>query len=97
MNISEEQFRIINIIREIRNDNKLSQAGLAHILKISSGAIGNIESTKYKQKYTLKEIYNVCQEFKIPIEKIFLTEEELKVGNTKIIELLIKKIISYEE
>ena len=92
---TELQLNIINIIRELRLDNNLSQAGLGDVIGVSYGMIGNIESTKYPQKYTLKQIYTICEHFEYPVEKIFLDGEDLKKSKTEIIKILITKIIEY--
>lgn len=89
------QLEIINRIRNLRIDNDLSQAGFSDILDISYGLVGNIESTKYEQKYTLKQIHKACEYFQYPIENLFLTEEELKKNKSEIIKILIKKLIEY--
>ncbi len=90
------QLQVINTIRELRNDNALSQAGLADILGISYGLIGNIESPKYSQKYTIKQLYELAKFFDVPFEKLFLTDEEMKGNKRNIIDLLIKKIAEYD-
>jgi putative transcriptional regulator len=92
---TELQLNIINVIRNIRYDNNMSQGGLGDILGISYGMVGNIESTKYKQKYSLKQINKICEEFNYSLENIFLTEDELKKSKNEIIKLLITKIIEY--
>jgi putative transcriptional regulator len=89
------QLQVINIIRELRQANELSQAGLSDVLNISYGLIGNIESTKFDQKYTLKQLQQACNHFNYPFTKLFLTEKELSKTNDEIIELLINKIIEY--
>ena len=93
---TDTQLRVINIIREYRNDNDLSQAGLADILGISYGMIGNIESPKFSHKYTISQLYKASEFFKIPFELIFMTEEEAKLSKRNVIDLLINKIIEYD-
>ena len=68
---------------------------LSDILNVSDGQIGNIESSRFQHKYTLKQIYTFCTFINYPFEKVFLSDEELASKNS--IALLIKKIIQYEE
>ncbi len=93
---TELQLRVINLIREFRNDNDLSQAGISDVLGISYGLIGNIESSKYSHKYTINQLYLLANHFEIPFETLFLTEEEIKMNKRNVIDLLIKKIVEYD-
>ncbi len=93
---TELQLKVINIIREYRNDNDLSQAGLADILEISYGLVGNIESTKFSQKYTISQLYKLADSFDIPFERLFLTEEETNKSKRNVIDLLMSKIVEYD-
>lgn len=90
------QNEIINKIRRLREDHHYSQDNIATLLGLSNGHIGNIESLKKPHKYTLNQIFKICQEFNYPIEQIFLEEEDYKV-NIDIISNLITKIIQYEQ
>ena len=93
---TEYQQKIIDLIREYRNNNELSQAGLADILDISYGLVGNIESPKFSQKYTLKQLYKLSVFFDIPFESIFLKEDECNMNKREVIDLLIKRITEYD-
>lgn len=91
------QLEIINKVRNLRELNQCSQAQLAQYLGVSNGQIGNVESTKYPQKYTLPQLYKICKLFDTPIQHLFIEEHEYANNNIDIINLLIKKIIQYEE
>lgn len=93
---TELQLKVINIIREYRNDNDLSQAGLSDILEISYGLIGNIESHKFSQKYTINQLYLLAKHFEIPFEVLFITEDEANMSKRNVIDLLIEKIAEYD-
>ena len=95
MKNTEFQIEIINKVRKMREANKYSQIQLANYLGLSDGQIGNIESLKYPQKYTLSQLYRICKLFRTPIEHLFTDNEYAK--NIDIIDLLIQKIIEYEE
>lgn len=82
-------------IRKLRLERNISQMALSDILDVSDGQIGNIESSRFQHKYTLKQIYTFCTFINYPFEKVFLSDEELASKNS--IALLIKKIIQYEE
>lgn len=96
MRKTEYQIEIINKVRRLREANQYSQIQLANHLGVSDGQIGNIESLKYPQKYTLSQLYRICKLFKSPIEHLFITDEEY-LKNIDIVDLLIQKIIHYEE
>lgn len=93
---TEIQLKVIDLIREYRNNIELSQAGLADILEISYGLIGNIESPKFAQKYTINQLYRLTKFFEIPFETLFLEEDESNMSKRKVIDLLIKKISEYD-
>ena len=95
MKKTDFQLDIIHIIRKLRNDKHLSQAGLSDILNISYGLIGNIESAKYEHKYTIEQLAKICKYFDYPFEKLFLKEEELVQNTRKTIDLLRDRIIKY--
>lgn len=96
MKKSEYQNYIINKVRRLREERQCSQENIATLLGLSNGHIGNIESPKKIHKYTLNQIFKICQEFNYPIEQIFLEEEDY-VANIDIVSNIIKKIIQYEE
>lgn len=89
------QDAVIQKIRKLRTERNISQSALSNILNISSGQIGNIESPRFRHKYTLKQIYTFCKYIKFPFELIFLTEQEAKSANNK--DLLIERIIEYDQ
>jgi len=89
------QNDIIHMIRTIRTDHNISQKMLAQILGVTPGQVGNIESPHSPNKYTLAQIFCICNEFNISIKNIFIQENEYN-QNEDIINLLISKIIKYE-
>lgn len=89
------QDEIIQKVKSLRTEHNISQLALSNLLEISSGQVGNIESPRFQHKYTLKQIYTFCIHIGYPIERIFLTEEEISAPNH--IDLLIQKIIEYDE
>ena len=91
---SETEILIIQKIKALRIERNISQLALSHILGVSDGQIGNIESPRFQHKYTLKQIYDFCKFIDYPFEKVFLTDDELDADNKT--ELLIERIISYE-
>lgn len=92
---TEIQINIIQKIKRLRIERKISQITLSDILCISSGQVGSIESPRFQHKYTLKQIDKFCSFINYPFERIFLTEEELSQSNST--QLLIKRIIEYDE
>lgn len=92
LNKTKFQIEIINRIRDLRIKNKVSQTKLADYLNIGSGQIGNIESPKFKHKYTLKQLYLISEMFNVTFDYL-LTGEECSLST----KLLIKYLISYDE
>lgn len=58
-----EQF-VINSVKERRIKEDISQAQLAHLLDVSEGFIGNVESPKYRAKYNLNHLNALARIFK---------------------------------
>lgn len=92
---SEYQNSIILKLRKFREEFGYSQKDIAAILGISPGQLGNIESPKAANKYTLSQIFILCNTFNTPIEQIFIEDDEF--GSKDIINLLISKIVKYGE
>lgn len=92
---SDYQNTIILKIRKLREEFGYSQKDVAEILGISPGQLGNIESSKAPNKYTLSQIYTLCNTFHTRIEQLFIDDDEY--GSRDIINLLITKIIQYGE
>lgn len=88
------QLYVVNKIKKIREQQGYSQARLATLLGISYGQMGNIESIRTPHKYTLSQIYQISIIFKVPIEQLFMEDqEEVSPPNYNYI---ISKIIQYE-
>ena len=93
---SDYQIFIITRLRKLREEHGYSQKDLAAFLGISNGQMGNIESPRAANKYTIKQIFLICSEFKYPIEQIFLENEDFE-KRKDIISLLMTHIIRYGE
>lgn len=91
---SDYQNHIIHRIRQLREERGYTQGKIASVVGISNGQIGNIESPKAPHKYTVAQIQQICKEFKIPIEHIFLEDDDF-AKDVNIISLLIDKIVQY--
>lgn len=89
MEKSEYQNEVVNRIRQLRIDNDISQIGLANIIDVSNGQIGNIESPKFQHKYTLKQLYLISQYFNVSLSYL-LTGKGGDIGSDSIIKSLIK-------
>lgn len=89
---TDYQMRVINRIKSMRYDLKISQVKIAEWLNLSNGQVGNIESVKFPHKYTIKQLKCICDHFNIKIEDVLLDNEE-----NKTIENVINKLIEYEE
>lgn len=58
-----EQY-VINVVKRKREKAGITQAVLSHVLSVSPGFIGKVESTKYPSKYNLNHINKLSQYFK---------------------------------
>lgn len=97
LELTEYQYGVISKIKQIRMDMGMTQVHLSALLGISTGQLGNIESPKFTHKYTLKQIYTICERFEIPIENIFLDEDyDKSVNADERIHQLVEKIVEYE-
>ncbi|MEG1464796.1 MAG: helix-turn-helix transcriptional regulator [Mucinivorans sp.] len=54
-----------------RKELGISQAGLAAILEVSVGFVGQVESKKYETKYSVYQIYLLCKHFDCPPSELF--------------------------
>lgn len=91
---SDYQNYIIHRIRMLREERRYTQGRIADVIGISNGQMGNIESPKTAHKYTIAQIQQICKEFNIPIEQLFLEDEDF-AKDVDIISLLIDKIVKY--
>ncbi|MBS1516377.1 MAG: helix-turn-helix transcriptional regulator [Bacteroidetes bacterium] len=57
-----EQF-VINTAREKRMQRNISQSELAHMLDVSPGFIGKVESSKHTSKYNLNHVNKLAEIF----------------------------------
>jgi len=73
---TEFQLEIVNKLKKLRVKHHLTQMDVSIILSLDSpGQIGNIESSKFNHKYTLKQIKKLCDYYHYPIHKLFFDEE----------------------
>ncbi len=96
MKKSAYQLEIIFKIKQEREARGLGQKHVANILGISEGHVGNIESPKFPQKYTLKQLDILCKYFKMPTEQLFISDNLYVQDNINITTLLVEKIVEYE-
>ena len=96
MKKSNYQLEIIFKIKREREARGLGQKNIANILGISEGHVGNIESPKFPQKYTLKQLDILCKYFNIPTEQLFIPDNLYIQEDINITALLVEKIVEYE-
>lgn len=92
MKKTDFQNEVVNRVRQLRIDNEVSQVGLANIIDVSNGQIGNIESPKFQHKYTLKQLYVISKHFNVSIPYLFTGKDEILDNDS-----LIKTLIRYDE
>lgn len=92
---TEYQQKIINRIKSIREERGMTQLAFAHLLDISPGQMGNIDSYKQPHKYTIKQIMTICDSLHVDIEDILFPDK----GNTKIYSVkdVVNAIIRYQD
>lgn len=73
---TEKQILVINRVKKLRVEKDISQQQLATILGATNGHVGNIESLKYANKYTLRQLNTLAHHFDVPIETFFMNEDE---------------------
>lgn len=81
-------------VRKLREEHGYSQMDIASFLGISNGQVGNIESLNSPHKYTLEQLYRICKLFNLPIEQIFIEDNEYSEIRD-FVDLLITKILKY--
>lgn len=65
-----------NRLAELREARKISQERLADILEVSRQTIGSLENGRYNPSILLA--FKISRYFGLPIEEIFLYEEDKK-------------------
>ena len=93
---SEYQNSIIDKIRALRMKLNYSQLDVSSLLDVSPGQIGNIETPSRPHKYTLTQLSIICDEFKVPIESLFL-DDCGAMSTHEVVQRLINCIIEYEK
>ncbi|MDA9633493.1 helix-turn-helix transcriptional regulator [Pseudomonadota bacterium] len=63
-----------NNLKELRQKENVSQDDLASILKVSRQTINSIETGKFDP--SLKLVMKMTKHFNVPLEQIFVYEEE---------------------
>jgi len=87
------QIQVINRIKKIRLSQDVSQREFANMLDITAGEIGNIESLKYKNKYTLRQLVAISNKMNIPIIDLLYDDDEK--DNVEGINDILKRIVFY--
>lgn len=89
---TELQLKIIYKIKELRENENISQAHLSDIIDVNTPSlVGNIESPKFNHKYTIKQIIKISEYFNYPIKRIFLSDDE--ISEYENCDLLLNKIL----
>ena len=92
---SDIQIQVVNRVKKIRLSHNISQRELANMLDITAGEMGNIESLKYKNKYTLKQLVSISTKLQVSILDLLYSDDEREgVGD---IDDVLRKVVSYLE
>ena len=89
-NKTDYQLQVINRIKALRQQHNISQKGIADMLDISSGEVGNIESLKYKNKYTLPQLIKISKAFKVPIASLLYEIPPDNVSVDEVMEVVVR-------
>lgn len=92
---TDYQNQVIFKLKSLREEKQYTQAFVANFLGISPGQLGNIESNRMPHKFTLKQIYILCELFSVEMADLFLLPSD-KMKSIDI-RLLMKRIIQYQE
>lgn len=68
---SEIDLFVIRKIKTKRLELGISQRGIADILEVSAGFIGQVESKKYDVKYSVHQLYLIAKEFECSVADFF--------------------------
>lgn len=60
---SEIEHFVIEKVKRLRVSCKYSQADLAHLMNVSAGFVGKVESPRYGTKYNLNHINELAKIF----------------------------------
>ncbi len=78
-----EQY-VIDFVRKLRINQKLSQQDIGHILGLSRSYIGDIESPNTRAKYNLTHINSLADYFDIS-PRLFLPDKALLIKDANAI------------
>jgi len=68
---SEIDLFVIKKIKAKRLGFGISQRGIADILEVSAGFVGQVESRKYDVKYSVHQLYLIAKEFECSVADFF--------------------------
>lgn len=89
---SAYQIEVINRVKSLRVANGISQIMIAGIIDVSNGYVGNVESTKFRHRYTLKQLWIIANHFGVSLDYLLTGKNE-----TLSTEQIINYLISYDE
>lgn len=71
---TEIDLYVIDRIRFIRIEQKLSQADLAYCIGVSKSFIANVENPRYRAKYNLSHLNEIAKVLNCPIAALLPTQ-----------------------
>ncbi|MCW3091418.1 MAG: family transcriptional regulator [Ferruginibacter sp.] len=77
-----EQY-VIDFVRKLRSDKKITQEDIANILEVSRSYIGDIESPNTRAKYNMTHVNALADYFNMS-PQAFFPEKALKLSGSKI-------------
>jgi len=77
---TEKQILVITRVKKLRVDRGISQQQLATLIGATNGNIGNIESLKYSNKYTLNQLNIIAHQFNVSVGTFFKSEDETELS-----------------
>ncbi len=63
VNTSVIEDFVINAVKEMWLRKSISQTGLVHLMEVSEGFIGNVESPNYRAKYNINHLNELAKIF----------------------------------
>jgi transcriptional regulator with XRE-family HTH domain len=68
---SEIEQYVVQKVKDLRLENGISQAKLAHLIDISVGFVGNVENPRHIAKWNINHLNSISKALDIPFREFF--------------------------
>ena len=87
--ISRLDYEIINLVKELREKNKISQRELSELMGLSKSFVGKVEALGQPDKYSIRHLTLIAKALKLKSFKDLLPKE---IPAEDIVEIIYKKV-----